>query len=261
MQLLVLFFIAICHIDIRPLFQHIVAALNCDPRSPMPVSLPSMPSCLSFIALSSVLLLKILTSYFQDEVCEMLFSVCQQQINDILLTVVPQPCSKSQFQPISTLFPLFSNEILKTSLKSTFPPAYTKAVNYTVRQDIRLVWRQLLQRFTLTDLYNLIIPWGRGRPMDHLSLSQFYFQISKLQLPSFVPFLKPGIVFTFTLSQGHHPPLRSPWRWWLTAQSVAAGTPSAPGEMPSASVDLNIPTIYIPLKMPFLDLHCADVCL
>lgn len=35
------------------------------------------------------------------------------------------------------------------------------------------------------------------------------------------------------LSQGHHPSLRSPWR------SVAGGTPGVPGEVPSASVDLN----------------------
>lgn len=34
MQLLVLSFIAIRHIDIRPFLQHIAAALNCDPRSP-----------------------------------------------------------------------------------------------------------------------------------------------------------------------------------------------------------------------------------
>lgn len=151
------------------------------PDPQMSVSLSSIPSCLGFIVLSSVLLLKILTSYFQDEICEMLFSVSQQQINGITLTMVLQPCSKSQF--ISTLFPLFSNEILKTSLKSTFLPAYTKAASYTVRQDIRLVWRQLLQRFTLTDLYNLIIPGGKGKPGDHLSLSQFIF---RSQNPNFL---------------------------------------------------------------------------
>lgn len=180
----------------------------------MPVSLSSMPSCLSFIVLSSVLLLKTLTSCFQDEICEMLFSVSQQQqINGI--TLAPQSHSFT-----STLFPLFSNEILKTSLKSTFPPAYTKADSYTIRQDMRLVWRQLLQRFTLTDLYNLIIPWGWGQGANQWITWVFHNLFSDLKAPTsfFCTSLKTRYCFhPHALPQGHHPPLRNRWKWWLTA--------------------------------------------
>lgn len=96
MQFLVLSFLAVRPIGIRPFLQHIVA-LNWDPKSPN--------SCFSFkhalmpefLVLSSVLLLKILTGCFQDEICEMLFSVSQQQqINGITLALVLQTCSKSQ---------------------------------------------------------------------------------------------------------------------------------------------------------------------
>lgn len=239
MQFLVLSFIAICHIDIRPFLQHIVAALNWGPRSPN--------ACLSFKhALMSefyssviCLIIENIDYLFPGWNLFWLFHVSQQQINGITLTMLFQPCPKSQFQPISTLFPLFSNEILKTSLKSTFPPAYTKAVNYTIRQDIRLVWRQLLQTFTLTDLPNLIIPWGRGRQWISWVCHDLF---SDLKTPTsfFCTFLKIRYCFQpHALTEASPISEESLEVMACRSESSAAGTPSAPGEMPSASVDLN----------------------
>lgn len=123
--------------------------------------------------------------------------------------------------------------------------------SYTVRKDIILVWRQLLQRFTLSNLYNLITPGGQT---NGSRVCPSFLPNVKTSTSFFCPLLKTRVCAHPRPLSGASPTCEESLEVPASSsETVTAGTHHAPRVVSSTCIDLK------PLNLSKYSLTCPSL--